>query len=123
MNKKLICALAMIAASAPAFADHGRHDDSMRDGIDARQSRIEQRMEQGRRSGELTRSEYVRLRNEMRHIRRDEQYFRGDGHLSQRERQNLHARLDAVAQAVRYEVRDGERRAPHYNDYHADRRF
>jgi hypothetical protein len=120
MNKKLICALAMIAASAPAFADHGRHHD---DGIDARQSRIEQRMEQGRRSGELTRNEYVRLRNELRHIARDEHAFRADGHLSHRERQNLNARLDAVAQAVRYEVRDGERRAPHYNDYHADRRF
>jgi hypothetical protein len=123
MNKKLICALAMIGASTPVFADHGRHEDSMRDSIDARQSRIEQRMEQGRRSGELTRNEYVRLRNEMRHIARDEHAFRADGHLSPRERQNLNARLDVVAQAVRYEVRDGERRGQPYNDHHADRRY
>ena len=121
MNKKLICALAMIAAATPAFADHRGHDD----GIDARQSRIEQRMEQGRRSGDLTRNEYVRLRNEMRHIARDEHAFRADGHLSQRERQNLNARLDAVARAVRYERHDGERRhGSYYNDGHyADRRF
>jgi hypothetical protein len=119
MNKKLFCALAMIAATTPALADQRGYDG----GIDARQSQIEQRMEQGRRSGELTRNEYVRLRNEMRLIARDEHTFRADGRLSQRERQNLDTRLDAVARAVRYEVRDGERRAPSYNDHRVDRRF
>ena len=124
MNKKMICALAMIAASAPAFADHDRRHD----GINARQQQLEQRIEQGRRSGELTRFEYRRLQNEMRRIARDEHAFRADGHLSQPERQHLHARLDALARAVRYERHDdeqrGDQRYGYYNDgQYADRRF
>ena len=122
--KKLMCALAMAAAAAPAFADHRNHSD----GIDERQHRLEQRIEQGRRSGELTRQEYRGLTHEMRLIARDERAFRADGHLSQREWQNLNARLDGLAQRVAFEKRDGERRGPYsngpsYNDYRADRRF
>jgi chromosome segregation ATPase len=124
MNGKLICALAMIASSAPAFADHGRRHD----GVDTRQQQLEQRIEQGRRSGDLTRHEYARLRNDLRLIARDEHAFRADGHLSQRERQHLHARLETLARAVRYERHDNEQRGDqrhgYYNDGHyADRRF
>jgi hypothetical protein len=116
---KLICAVAMIAAT-PAFADH----QSRESGIDERQHRLEQRIEHGRRSGEITRHEYRRLTQELRFIARDEHAFRADGHLSPRERQALHARLDNVARAVYRESRDGERRHGYYNDGHyADRRF
>jgi hypothetical protein len=124
MNKKLICALVMAAAAAPAFADFRGQND----GIDERQSRLEQRIEQGRRSGELTRNEYGRLRNELRLIARDEHAYRADGYLSQREWQYLNTRLDAVSREVAYERRDAERRGPShggpsYNDYRTDRRF
>jgi hypothetical protein len=119
MMKKLICALAMAAATAPALAEYRNYDN----GIGERLSRLEQRIERGRHSGELTRYEYRRLRNEMRLIARDDYAFRADGRLSHRERQNLQARLDAVSRAVYYELRDGDRRAPHYNDYRAYGRF
>ena len=119
MMKKLMCALAMAAATAPAVADYRTYDD----GINERLDRLEQRIERGRQSGELTRYEYGRLRNEMRLIARDERAFRADGHLSWPERQHLQARVDAVSRAVYYELRDGERRAPHYNDYRAYGRF
>ena len=119
MTKKLMCALAMIAATGPALADHRGHDDR----FDERQQRLEQRIEHGRRTGELTRHEYGRLRHELRLIARDEHAFRADGRLSSRERRHLDARLDAVSRAVYHEVRDGERRAPHYNGYRADGRY
>ena len=122
--KKVLCALAMVAAAAPAFADRRNHAD----GIDERQHRLEQRIDQGRRSGELTRHEHGRLTHELRLIARDERAFRADGHLSRREWQNLNARLDGLSQRVAFEKRDGERRGPYasspsYNDHRADRRF
>jgi hypothetical protein len=120
--KKLIGALAMAAAAAPALAAH--HSDN----IDERQYRIEQRIEQGRRSGELTRREHGRLRHELSLIARDERAFRADGYLTRGEWQHLNARLDALAQQVAFEKRDREHRGPYYggpayNDYRADRRF
>jgi hypothetical protein len=122
--KKLICALAMAAAAAPVFAAPRGHSDN----IDERQYRLEQRIEQGRREGSLTRHEYGRLQQELRLIARDERAFRADGRLTQREWQNLNARLDGLSQRVAFEKRDGEHRGPHYsgpayNDYRADRRF
>jgi hypothetical protein len=114
-----MCALAMIAATTPALADHGTRGD----GIGERQYRLEQRIEEGRRSGELTHNEYRRLQHEMRLIARDEHAFRADGHLSPREWQHLNARLDGLAREVYYQKHDGERRGPYYNDRRADRRF
>ena len=121
--KKLICALALAAAAAPAVAVPRQTDN-----IDERQYRIEQRIEQGRRSGELTNQEYGKLRHELRLIARDERAFRADGYLTRGEWRHLNARLDALSQQVVFEKRDGQRRGPHYggpayNDYRADRRF
>jgi hypothetical protein len=117
--KGIVCALALLAASAPALADH--RGDAER--IGERRYRLEQRIEQGRRSGELTRHEYGRLRSELRLIARDEHAYRADGYLSRPERRYLLARLDAVSRAVYREKRDRERWAPYYNDHRADRRF
>ena len=125
MTKQLFCALAMIAAAAPALADHPRHGD----GIDERQYRLQQRIEHGRAAGDLTRHEYRRLRYELHMIGRDERAYRSDGYLSRREHDYLNARLDALAREVYHERRDVQRRGsphysgPHYNDHHADRRF
>ena len=119
-TRTLLATLALIAASAPAFADHQPRDGS----IDERQYRLEQRIEHGRRSGELTRHEYRRLQHELRLVARDEHVFRADGHLSPGERHHLHARLDAISRAIRVEAHDGDRRHGYYNDGHyAGRRF
>ena len=137
--------VALLSAAAPVMADHGGADS----GIDQRQHRLEQRIERGWRSGELTRREYRRLQHELRDIERMEHFFRSDGRLSPHERGELHARLDHVAREVYREKHDGEHRygehhyqphpygqphygqpqygQPHYGpynrDYHADRRF
>lgn len=112
--KTLIVAIALSAASWPAFAQHDvRHSD-----IEARQQRLEQRIEQGWRSGELTRPEYRQLRRELRWLERDEQAFLVDGRLSPRERDHLHARLDELSRVVFAQRRDDERRYGHYNERH-----
>ncbi|HYH41355.1 MAG TPA: hypothetical protein VD867_05190 [Burkholderiales bacterium] len=103
----------------PAMANHGPRDSS----VNQRQHLVEQRIEQGMRAGELTRREYRRLQHEAREIGQLEHAFRADGRLSERERGELHARLDRLAREVYREKHDGERRYGSYNrDYHADRR-
>ena len=112
--------IALLSAAAPAMASPGERDS----GINERQARLEQRIEQGWRRGELTRQEFGRLQNEMREIDRAERYFWSDGRLTARERGDLNARLDHVSRLIQVERHDGEKRYGSYNqDYRADRRF
>ena len=101
---------ALVFAAMPAIAGHGG-DPS----IDQRQHRLERRIEQGWRSGELTRREYRRLQHEARDIERMEHFFRSDGWLSPHERSELHARLDHLAREIYRERHDGEHR---YGEHH-----
>ena len=120
MKKLIGTGLALFLCSASAMANHGPRDAS----VNQRQHLVEQRIEQGFRNGELTRREYRRLQNEARGIGRTEHVFLTDGRLSERERGELHARLDRLAREVYREKHDGERRHESYNrDYHADRRY
>jgi|GEM_PF-886438 len=48
-----------------------------------------QRIEQGRRSGALTRGEAHRLSKQQRHMHRQYQRYRRDGHMSRGERRHL----------------------------------
>jgi hypothetical protein len=117
--KAWIAAIALMAAAAPALADHRSQDN-----IDQRQSQLEHRIEQGWRSGELTRPEYRGLQDGLRDIARQERYFRADGHLSPYERAELHSRLDRLTHAVYAEKHDGQRARAYYNDgRYAGRRF
>jgi hypothetical protein len=117
--KTWIAAIALLAATAPALAYQDVRDGSIND----REYRLAQRMEQGLRSGELTRSEYRRLRYELRDIERNEQYFLSDGRLSPRERDQLHARLDNLSREIYRQRHDVEQRGAYYNGNYADRRF
>lgn len=117
--KNLISAIVLSAATLPALADHDVHNSDFQ----SRQQRLEHRIHQGWRSGELTRPEYRWLRHELRSIERDEHAFREDGRVSWREREHLQARLDNLAREVFHHRRDGERRDGHYNErYDAARR-
>jgi hypothetical protein len=120
--KRYICAglVTLLSAAAPVLANHGSPDA----GLNEREYRLEQRIEQGWRSGELSQREYRRLNDELRQIERAERYFRSDGSLSRREVGELQARLDELSRAVYRDTRDLERRAGPYNhDYRAERRF
>ncbi|MDB5921504.1 MAG: hypothetical protein JWN13_440 [Betaproteobacteria bacterium] len=117
--KTWITAIALLAATAPAMAYQNVRDASIND----REYRLEQRMEHGLRTGELTRSEYRRLRYELRDIQRNEQFFLSDGRLSPRERDQLHARLDNLSREIYRQQQDVERRGGFYNGNYAERRY
>ena len=118
--KSLIMAIALVALTAPAMANSDIRDAS----INQREYQLAQRIEQGWRSGELTRQEYARLRLELRDIERHEQYFMADGRLSPRERGQLQARLDNLSRDIYRQKHDMERRGGYYNGgFHADRRY
>lgn len=76
--------------------------------INQRQDRLEQRIQQGVRSGQLTRAEAVRLRAEFRVIAQLESRYRRNG-LTASERADLDRRFDVLAHRVHDERRDGQR--------------
>ena len=117
--KTFITAIALFAATAPALAY-----DAPNASINQREYQIAQRLERGWRSGELSRSEYRRLRNDLRDIERNEQFFMSDGRLSPWEHNQLHVRLDNLSREVWRQTHDIERRDRFYNgDYRAYRRY
>lgn len=117
--KTWITLIALLAATAPAMAYQDVRDGS----INEREYRLEQRIEQGWRSGALTPREYRRLRYELRDIDRNKQYFMSDGRLSPWERDQLYARLDHLSREVWRQKHDVERHDGFYNGNYAERRY
>ena len=122
--KTIVIALAAVtalASAAPAAAQYGQYDRAydQRGGrfmtINERQARLERRIEQGMRNGQLTRAEAYRLRREFQRIARLENRYRSNG-LNGWERADLDRRFDALQAQIRFERRDGDRRYG-YNDY------
>ncbi|MFN3652116.1 MAG: hypothetical protein ACK47B_21275 [Armatimonadota bacterium] len=69
--------------------------------INKRQSVLDRRIDQGVRSGELTRAEAARLRTEFRELTQREARYRKSGNgLSNVERRDLDRRFDALAKRV-----------------------
>jgi hypothetical protein len=96
-----------MAAPAPGygFAQPGWQN------INARQARLEARINQGIRSGALNRSEAARLRNEYRGIVRLEARYRATRPgLTLAERRDLDRRFDALSARIRIEKHDRNRR-------------
>lgn len=79
-------------------------------GVNAREARIEARIDQGARSGDLTRQEARRLRAELRRINDLERYYRRTDGLSAWERRDLEHRLDRLSGQVFGQRHDWDRR-------------
>ena len=97
--------------------DYGRGDYARGDrwmSINERQARLDQRIDQGIRSGQLTRGEAYRLRREFQRIAYLENRYQANG-LSGWERADLDRRFDALSAQIRYERRDNDRYG--YNEY------
>ena len=124
MKKFLIPALALAAASVavPAMAqsygprhhdDRGGRYEQDRGGswqnISQRKYQLDRRIDQGLRTGQLSRREAGRLRAELNSVQRLEAGYRRGG-LSGWERADLDRRLDRLAAQVRYERRDWDNR-------------
>jgi len=95
--KTLIASLAAIAAVAAAVPASAQVWTPVRD----REAKLTQRIDQGVRSGELTRREAVNLRMDLRNIERLEDRYRvSGGRLDMRERADLEARFDRLSSRV-----------------------
>ncbi|MDB5452629.1 MAG: hypothetical protein JWO33_1207 [Caulobacteraceae bacterium] len=94
----LVASAGLAAFSAPALAQNWMP-------IDQRQNMLDQRIDAGIRSGQLTPPEAVRLRGEFRDIASLEARYRAGG-LSDWERRDLDRRFDALSAQIRMERRD-----------------
>src|SRR5689334_2986802 len=101
-----LTAVAAVLAIAPAAAQAAPWQS-----INQRQANLDQRIDQGVRSGQLTRQEARRLRGELASLDRLEMHYRRTGGgLDPRERADLEHRFDQLSQQVRFEKHDFQRR-------------
>jgi len=96
----LIAAASLASVAAPAFAQGPRASDWQP--LSQRQDNIERRIDEGERSGQLTRREARSLHEQFRDLLRLEDRYRRDG-LNRRERADLERRYDALSSRVRFD--------------------
>jgi hypothetical protein len=92
------------------FERHDR-DDRRGDGwmnINQRQANLDRRIDQGIRTGKITRAEAYRLRADFQTIARLENRYRANG-LSNWERADLDRRFDTLSARIRIEANDSNR--------------
>lgn len=101
---KTIARLSLIAASALAMTAGAAQAQGWTP-INARQASLDDRIDAGVRSGDLSREEAIRLRGEFRQIQALEARYRSGG-LSDWERRDLDRRMDALSIRVSSERTD-----------------
>src|SRR5262249_39522060 len=79
-------------------------------GVNSRQHLQHARIAQGVRSGELTREEAGKLRQEQQAIRTEERAYKSDGKLTAAERKDLHQDRNQASKDIYQEKHDGETR-------------
>jgi septal ring factor EnvC (AmiA/AmiB activator) len=94
MNPKTLLAAALVVLSM------GLAGGASAQSIAERVDRAQERIEQGIRTGQLSRDEAHRLKREFRQVKDDEDRARADGHLDQRERKRLNAELDRLERHI-----------------------
>ena len=98
-----LCAVAIVSTTFGA--------DNPRDpGVNARQRAQRKRINQGARSGELTRDEAKSLRGEQKTVREEERAYKADGKLTPAERKDLHQDLNKNSKDIYQQKHDGETR-------------
>lgn len=93
MKSLALCATLLCAATwAQAQAETPR--------VDQRQTRQEQRIDQGVASGELTKSETTRLTQQQNHVDRVEDRAKADGEVTKKERARLSHAQNAASRDI-----------------------
>ncbi len=101
-----LAAAATMAAAMPAVANAQPWTS-----INQRQAQIDRRIDAGVRTGQLTRPEAFRLRQEFRRITfLERQYRRSRPGLTMNERRDLDRRLNALSARIRFDRHDWQRR-------------
>ena len=106
MRKSTAIFMVAVAAASSLSALANDRDP----GVNQRQHRQERRIEQGVRSGELTRQEAKGLRKEERGIRQEERAAKSDGKLTRAERKDLHHDLNQASKDIHREKHDDDKR-------------
>lgn len=143
MRKMIISAMlasaalvvALPASAQPGYGGRGGYDQSYgRGGYDQNQSgsrgwarsrydrefqQLEQRIQSGLRSRQISPREADRLRRELRDVRMLHRTYFRDGRLDNRERRDLEQRIDRLQRQIRSERRDWDNGR---NDYRNDGR-
>lgn len=96
------------APAAPAAAAN----PAATPGIDARQARQEQRIDQGVASGQLTKRETRRLDREQGAINRVENKAKADGIVTAQERKRLHHMQNHAGKDISRQKHDAQKRMP-----------
>lgn len=119
MNKHLMISLAVLSTvsmtALPALAEgparHAHPNLKNRDpGVNHRQHQQSDRIQQGVRSGELTRPEAHDLREDRREIRAQEREYKADGKLTKDERRDLHQDMNALSKDIHSQKHDADKR-------------
>lgn len=78
--------------------------------VDQRQANQQQRIEQGKASGELTRPEARRLQHQQAHIQHAEDKAKADGTVTAGERKHLHHMQDHASKRIHRQKHDAQHR-------------
>lgn len=95
--------LALAQAPAPAASTPG---------VDARQAKQDQRIEQGAAQGTLTARETHRLERQQTRIDKAEAHAKADGTVTAKERRHLHRAQDGAGRDIRRQKHDAQNARP-----------
>ena len=110
MKTYSILALAIVAAFVLSNAASA-HERGVRDpAVNARQHNQQARIQQGVRSGELTRREAYRVRESQRDIRQLERAYKSDGELTRVERRDLYREQNQASRQIYRQKHDAQDR-------------
>ena len=79
-------------------------------GVKNRQVNQQKRIQQGRKSGELTRKETAKLQAQQVHLQRSKKRAKADGVVSKRERAQLHRKQTRASKNIYKQKHDGQSR-------------
>ena len=100
MNRTLLVAASLIAITSTA---------ALADSIDRREAKQAERIQDGRRSGELTVLEGMKLRLEQARIAKLERDAKSDGRVTRSEARTIDRAQDAAGRHITQESHDGQK--------------
>jgi hypothetical protein len=103
-----LSATLLALASASAFAQAASAPGTATPGIDKREARQEQRIDQGVKSGQLNARETLRLEREQKRIAVAEQKAKADGTVTPQERKKIHLMQDKASRDIHREKHDAQ---------------
>lgn len=100
--------MGLMSVTSVSYADAQRRPRDP--GVNARQHHQRERIQQGVHSGELTRRETARLREEQRDVRQLERAYKSDGTLTGAERRDLHHEQNQASRHIYNQKHDAQHR-------------